>query len=261
MLQPPTVELDDPRAYGRSFSETYDSWYSTVTDAEATAGFVAARANGGVVLELGSGTGRLAVAMSALDLTVIGLDASMPMLGQCPAEIHRLMADMAQPPIRSGASVTALCGFNTLFNLTSQYRQAMMFRQLRPIAKTLILETAELGPPGPDPDPVEVPETQVSVRNHNDDSVVITTTSTPPDSHLDAQTVVGAHIEITNSGVVTRPWMLRWVTVDQLDDMATRAGFQLTERYSSWDETPWPDSATSPMAAGSMAGVAVSVYR
>lgn len=252
------VTLTDPRAYGRSFSETYDAWYPTVTDANATARFVADRASGGLVLELGVGTGRLAVALRAAGLGVVGLDASPDMLTRCPTDIARLQADMALPPVRSGADVTVLCGFNTVFNLASEQRQQTLFHQMRPLASALILETMELGSRA---DAAETDTstststratTQVGLKEVDDRQVLVTTTTQDHSS----QTVVGRHLEITATGVVARPWILRWATTTQLDAMARAAGFDLTERYRSWDGDPWP---TEP--ADTDGEVAISVYR
>ncbi len=249
--KPLTLTLTDPQAYGRSFSETYDSWYSTVTDAEATAGFVADRCPGGVVLELGVGTGRLAVMLRRQGLEVIGLDASDSMLRRCPADVHRLQADMTQPPLRPGLDTIVLCGFNTVFNLASEQLQQNLFHRIRPLASVLILETMELAEPSGNGTRSVAADSQVGLKQVVDGTVVVTTTS----QDAARQTVVGRHLEISNEAVVSRPWMLRWATVRQLDAMAAKAGFDLSERYGSWDETPWPGSV------GNEPSVAISVYR
>ena len=51
-------------SYGDGFAEIYDDWYADVTDVGATVQrMVAVAGSGGHVLELGVGTGRLAVPM------------------------------------------------------------------------------------------------------------------------------------------------------------------------------------------------------
>ncbi len=243
------MTLTDPRAYGHSFSETYDAWYSTVTDAEATARFVAKRCPTGTVLELGVGTGRLATALIDQGLQVVGLDASPDMLRRCPGTVHRVTADMSRPPLRPGLDATALCGFNTLFNLASEQSQQLLFRQIRPLATVLILETMDLGAP----DPAATTESQVGIKQPMEGGVIVTATS----QDHSRQTVVGRHLEISDAGVVARPWILRWTTVEQLDAMAGAAGFDLSERFSSWQES---DTAGND-PAGNDPVVAISVYR
>jgi hypothetical protein len=50
-----------------------------------------------------------------------------------------------------------------------------------------------------------------------------------------AQLVVGQHIELRESGTRLRPWLLRYVSPEQLDDLAAAAGLRLRERWSGWD--------------------------
>ena len=75
--------------YGRSFADVYDDWYREVSDVDATVARVAAlaaRRGGGRVLELGVGTGRLALPLAARGLAVTGVDASPEMLERLRAK-------------------------------------------------------------------------------------------------------------------------------------------------------------------------------
>ncbi len=63
--------------------------------------------------------------------------------------------------------------------------------------------------------------------------------------------LVGRHLEITDGGVVSRPWLLRLVGHDELDARAAQHGLQAVERYRSWKAEPF--GATDPSA--------ISVYR
>ena len=63
-------------SYGDAFADVYDDWYGGVTDVESTVQLVAdLAAPGGRVLELGVGTGRLAVPIAARGFDVHGVDA------------------------------------------------------------------------------------------------------------------------------------------------------------------------------------------
>ena len=69
-----------PSTYGDSFADVYDDWYADVSDIDATVAAVARLADGGAVLELGVGTGRLALPLAATGTPVVGIDASQAML-------------------------------------------------------------------------------------------------------------------------------------------------------------------------------------
>jgi len=101
----------DERTYGDRCAEVYDHWYGddggmaltrigTPTD---VANRIATLAGSGPVLELGVGTGRLALALADRGLDVTGLDASGAMLDRLRAKpgserLTLLEGDMAAPP-------------------------------------------------------------------------------------------------------------------------------------------------------------------
>ncbi len=229
MDQPATsVDLTRGDAYGRSFADVYDRWYDRVTDADATARFVADRANGRPVVELGVGSGRLAEAMVAHHLTVIGLDASAAMLGRCqPLDALTLVrADMRALPFRGPFGVV-LIAFNTIFNLATEAEQAGLLAELAAgfdDNSALVIETLDASTLGDGPD------RSIGVRSADSPPLVVTATQ------LDrtAQTVDGQHLEIDDGGISVRPWRLRWLTLDQLDHLAAQAGLRRDERHRSW---------------------------
>lgn len=68
-------------AYGDGLASVYDLMYPTTPDAQAAGAFIAELAgDGGRVLELGVGTGRIASEVAALGVDVHGVDASQKML-------------------------------------------------------------------------------------------------------------------------------------------------------------------------------------
>ena len=250
----------DATTYGRSFADVYDDWYHDVSDVEATVAAVAARARvaspAGTprILELGAGTGRLALPLAVAGLHVVGVDASPDMLARArakaaaagldPDRLALVEADMAAP-LPDGPFAVAFVAFNTLFNLTTAEAQARCFAHV----------AERLGPGGAfaveafvPPDPVEPGPTptrgddDISLRDISLDRVVLTVARRDPA----AQTITGQHVEITEAGGVRlRPWLVRYASPAELDAMAAHAGLALEARHADWHGTPFDDASAA----------------
>lgn len=237
------VDLHRADAYGLSFADVYDNWYRDVTDAEATARFVAERCGPLPLLELGVGSGRLARPLVDQGATVIGLDASAEMLAQAQTQdqaqdtahadrgLHLVRADMRALPFR-GPIGGALIAFNTLFNLWSEAEQSSLLHQLLSLLSddgVLVIEALDLSAL------LDGPATSIGVRTASADGLIVTATQL----NADEQTLHGQHLEIDDRGISIRPWRLRWLSPPQLDAMASDAGLALAERYGGWNEEPF----------------------
>ena len=237
-----------PATYGDGFADVYDDWYATVSDVDATVAGVVALAGGGPVLELGVGTGRLAIPIAATGLEVVGIDASAAMLARLAAKpgadaVRVIEADMADVPGEPGHFAVAFAAYNTWFNLTDDGAQRRCVRSL----------AAALRPGGRVAIEAFVPPAEgfndggISVRTPAVGRAVISV------SQHDAPTqrIRGRHIDISAAGVVVRPWALRYRTPEQLDALFAEHGFALERRRADWTGTP--SSAAS--------AAHVSVYR
>ncbi|MFW2380686.1 MAG: class I SAM-dependent methyltransferase [Acidimicrobiales bacterium] len=232
-----------PSSYGTSFADVYDQWYSNISDADATARFMADRCDGRTILELGVGTGRLVSALQGIGLTVVGLDSSAAMLRNCAEDTLLAVADISTIPLRTGAGLGgALCAFNTLFNLpTAGLQQAVLAQAASVVGGPVVIEAmtgAGLA---------EAETQSIGVSRLTSDSLVLAATIV----NHEAQTITGQHVDITEAGIKLRPWHLRWSTPAELDAMAARAGLRLVERYADWDENSFEDVSRNH----------VSVYR
>ncbi len=251
------LDLTRPDAYGRAFVDVYDRWYAPTagtddaTVLETMAAFVAARCPSGVVIELGVGSGRLAEPLIGAGLRVIGLDASPSMIRRCPPEVLRVVGDMAHPPFRSppaarpddGAPApTVLCGFNTLFNLGSAARLDDLLASVAALGSTFIVETMNTDLLSNQ----RIRSTDVAPHAIQG-GVVVSATDSDPSRHR----LTGRHLEITDHGVVSRPWLLRLISRHELDARAVDHGLELNERHRSWRAEPF--RGVDP--------VSISVYR
>lgn len=226
-------------SYGDGFADVYDDWYSNVTDVDATvARMVELACAGGRVLELGVGTGRLAVPMAQAGLTVTGVDSSAAMLEQLtrrdPANtvvaVHGDMVDDLPP----GPFDAALVAYNTIFNLPDEARQREFFdvvaQRLRP-GGAFVVEA-------------DVPDTSngqgsvVALRSMTVNQVVLSVSEQWPDE----QRASGQFIQLSEEGGVRlRPWSIRWASPDQLDNMATAAGLTLESRWDDMARTTYDE--------------------
>ena len=230
----------DASTYGERFADVYDDWYGDVSDVGATVEAVAQLAGGGAVLELGVGTGRLAIPLAQRGLEVHGIDASPAMLerlaakaGAAGVDVHAHHGDFADVDVTTpGGFAVVLVAFNTLFNLPDAAAQRRCLRgvaeRLRP-GGHLVVEAFV-----PEPDAAS-PGGAVTPTVIEPDRVVLQVTQSDPG----AQTVTGSVVSITEEGIRLRPWRIRWATPAELDGMAAEAGLERAGRWADWDRRPF----------------------
>jgi len=235
--------------YGDAFADVYDDWYAGISDVAATIDLlveIAGELASLPVLELGVGTGRLAVPLAVKGLTVVGLDSSEAMLAKlatndAAGSVHACLGDMVddQPPGPFGVVFVA---YNTFFNLLSESRQLACFRAVAERLESGGAFVIEAFVPEPQPG------SSITVRSMATDSVVLSVST-----HDEAtQTAQGQYISFSESGGVRmRPWAIRYATIEQLDAMAAVSGFRLDHRWENAERTPF--TTDSPRH--------VSVYR
>jgi SAM-dependent methyltransferase len=120
----------------------YDPWSVSVT--EDVEFYVAeARVAGGPVVELGIGTGRIAVPIAAAGIRVIGVDSSEGMLDVCREQaelagvaqlIDLRLGDLREPPVDEPASLV-ICPFRALLHMPDD---AERLRALRAAYELLV---------------------------------------------------------------------------------------------------------------------------
>lgn len=248
------MEGYDASTYGDRFADVYDDWYGALTDADACADHVAARveeAGGGPVLELGVGSGRLALPLVDRGLEVHGIDASAAMVERLRAKPGGAgvavtigdMADLVLDRVPDGGFAVVLVAFNTFFNLGTEAAQVRCLARVREVLAptgTLLLEAFVPAEPGDG-----TADTAVTPRDLTLDEVVLSVSRRDPI----AQTVTGQHVHITEAGVRLRPWHLRYATPAQLDELAGSAGLALISRTAGWRGEPFTDGSSAHVSA------------
>ena len=244
----PTRPLSDLGSYGRSFADVYDEWYDDISDVAATVVRVHELSSSGRVLELGVGTGRIAIPLVSAGIEVVGIDASTEMLDALRTKdtalgVHAVLGDMADLPFAPTFSLV-LVAFNTLFNLTGHDRIQTCFTE---VARVLLPHGAFVVEAFVPPLPGEAPDDGVSVREIRDDAVVLTAATRTHHDHV----ITGSHIEIGPTGVRLRPWRVCYASPDELDVFASKARLELVDRHSGWHAEPFDHESTTH----------VSIYR
>lgn len=110
-----------------AIAELYDPWSRSVT--EDVPFYVAeARKSGGPVVELGVGTGRIAVPTAAAGVRVIGVDSSAAMLDVCRRRAEEAgvatmldlrLGDLSAPPVSEQVSLVT-CPFRSYLHLPDE---------------------------------------------------------------------------------------------------------------------------------------------
>jgi SAM-dependent methyltransferase len=212
-----------------------------VAEAGAAAAFLTARARDGPALELGIGTGRLALPLAAGGVAVHGIDLSEPMVARLRAKpggeaVGVTIGDFADVGrLVAGPFALVFVAFNTLFELASQDDQ---LRCVEGVA-------AVLAPGGAFVVEAFVPdltrlEQSVAATHVGTDEVVLNASRHDPLT----QQVRGHDIVVVDGRVVLEPWSIRYATVPELDLMARLAGLRLRERHGGWSGEPFTAAST-----------------
>jgi SAM-dependent methyltransferase len=222
--------------FGGAVAERYDAalgeWGDPARVAE-TADFLAELAGGGAALELGIGTGRIALPLAERGVRVHGIDLSPDMVAQLRAKpggdgIPVTIGDFAATRV-DGVFTLAYVVFNTINNLTTQEAQVACFRNvaahLAPGGSFLI----EVGVPAGVPLRVfDLSETHVGVDEYD----------------AATQRLVSHHFTLVDGRWERLSMPFRSVSPGELDLMAELAGLRLRDRWGGWKREPFTSDST-----------------
>ena len=225
----------ESNTYGDAFADVYDEWYANVSDVNSTVARLAQLAGRFPhlpVLELGVGTGRLAIPLAAAitPQLVMGIDTSTAMLAQLARKRDRdsveIVAGDMVDNLPEGPFALAFVAYNTFFGLTTAQRQSECFcavAQRLATAGAFVVEAFV-------PDELHGGGDHIEVRTLQSDAVVLSISRSNAD-----QTVDGQFVQFTEAGGVRlRPWSILPASPDALDRMATNAGLRLSERTETF---------------------------
>jgi SAM-dependent methyltransferase len=227
--------------FDRRIARTYEARWPELFEpaaidpvVEFLAALVPTSAGAGAALELGVGTGRIAIPLARRGVGVHGIDLSPDMLAELRARpgadaVGVTLGDFATTRV-DGRFTLAYLLRNTIMNLTSQDEQVACFQNA----------AAHLEPGGRFVIEVGVP----ALRR------------LPPGETVRAFTVTAAHLgfeeyEVATQVASSHHWWVadgqvetfsapfRYVWPSELDLMARLAGMTLRERWSHWSRAPF----------------------
>ncbi|MEX0666653.1 MAG: methyltransferase domain-containing protein [Acidimicrobiia bacterium] len=207
---------------------------------EPAVSFLADLAGAGNALELGIGTGRIALPLSQRGVPVHGIELSPAMVEQLQTktgaeEIGVTIGDMTNTRVAGSFKVAYLVR-NTIMNLTTQDDQVECFRNV----------AAHLEPGGCFVIEVIVPALSRLAHGETIRPFDVTPTHLGFDEFIDTaeQISVSHHYWVIDGALETFSAPFRYVWPSELDLMALLAGMSLRERWSTWDREPFTSEST-----------------
>jgi SAM-dependent methyltransferase len=202
--------------------------------------FLAGLAGHGAALELGIGTGRVALPLARRGIRVHGIDLSEAMVARLRAkpgaeQIEVTVGDFATTRVEGRFSVAYLV-FNTIGNLTTQDEQVACFENV----------ADHLQPGGCFVIEVGVPQLRRLPPGETVRAFSLTPTHLGFDEYdLASQRLISHHYRIEDGGLDASSLPMRYVWPAELDLMARLAGMTLRERWAGWRRQPFTGDSDS----------------
>lgn len=218
-------------------------------DEGAAVAFLESLAGSGPALELGIGTGRLALPLAARGVRVDGIDISPAMVERLRAkpgaeQISVEIGDFADVAVKGDYRLIFVV-WNSMFNLLTQEAQVRCFENVaahltgdgsfvvEAFVPTFLYRFAN--DRHVDAESIAVDEVQIGVLRHDPAT----------------QTLEQSHVFLSRDGVRLNPVVQRYAWPSELDLMARLAGLRLEARWGGWNREPFDSSSEAH----------VSVYR
>ena len=228
--------------FGEAVAGRYDASAADLFDpavVDPVVDFLAELAGGGAALELGIGTGRIALPLAARGVPVHGIDLSEAMVARLRAKpgaeaIGVTVGDFATTRV-DGTFTVAYVVFNTIGNLTTQDEQVACFENVAAHLEPGGCFVVEIGvpqlqrlPPGETVRPFDVTDDHLGFDEFD----------------LVRQGLVSHHFWREDGAWHRLSMPFRYVWPAELDLMARIAGMRLRERWAGWKREPFTaDSA------------------
>ncbi len=228
---------DEDGYFGERVAASYDDSSEGMFDpalVDTVADVLAGLAGGGRALELGIGTGRIALPLARRGVPVHGIDLSRAMVARLRAkpggeDIGVSIGDFATTRAEGTFSLAYLV-FNTIMNLTTQEAQVACFRNVATHLEPGGCFVIEVGvpdlrrlPPGQDVVPFHVSPTRWAFDVYD----------------VATQAMSSNYVTVDGGRGEYRSIPFRYVWPAELDLMAQLAGMRLRDRWEGWTREPF----------------------
>jgi SAM-dependent methyltransferase len=223
------MEDKEERTYDARCADVYDQWFGYFD--EAAVDVLEELAGGGRALELGIGTGVVALPLAARGVEVHGIDSSAEMVARLRGKpggdaIPVTLGNFAEAGVEGEFSLVFVV-YNTLFALQTQEEQVRCFRnvaaRLRPggafVLEAFVPDLAQLSA-GQGVRLLHMTDERVGVKIYQHDPV--------------RQKIKSRHVVFTDGGSRLFPVEVRYAWPSELDLMARLAGLRLRQRWGGW---------------------------
>ena len=229
--------MHDDGYFDEHVAARYDQSSADMFDArvvDPAVDFLREIAGDGCALELGIGTGRIALPLSQRGVPVHGIELSNAMVARLRAKrgaenISVTIGDFATTTVDRSFSLAYLV-FNTIMNLTTQAAQVACFRNVATHLEPGGCFVIEVGipdlrrlPPGQDVVPFHVSPTRWAFDVYD----------------VATQAMSSNYVEVTGGRGEYTSIPFRYVWPAELDLMAQLAGLRLRERWDGWTREPF----------------------
>lgn len=235
------MSLQDDGYFDEAVAATYDDDAEMFTPeaVDPVVNFLADLAGDDSALELGIGTGRIALPLAARGVHVRGIELSKAMTARLRAkagggDIDVTIGDFSTTEV-DGRFRLAYLVFNTIMNLTTQASQVACFRNvaahLQPggcfVVEVLVPGLQRL-PPGEILQAFRLGEDRAGIDEYD----------------VATQAMTSHHFRVRNGEARRVSIPFRYVWPAELDLMAQLAGMTLRERWGGWQRQPFTSEST-----------------
>jgi SAM-dependent methyltransferase len=234
------LDAHAPGSYGDETAHSYDDWFGEWPSLGHLVERVTEFAGPGPVLELGIGTGPLALPLLERGIAVHGIDTSEQMVARLRAKpggerIPVTIGDFAELPVTGSFSVVFVAK-GSFFHLPAQDEQLRCFanvaRRLQP-GGVFILD-------GLLPDETCLLADQGRVIRQDGDARVLRFRR----YDRSTQRLVSHYVGVEGDRVRHLSFSFRYAWPGELDLMARMAGLHLRERWGGWDRASFTENST-----------------
>lgn len=230
--------------YDESDAESFDpSVVDPIVD------FLVENAGRGRVLELGIGTGRIALPLAQRGLPVHGIELSEAMVARLRrkpggADLGVTIGDFTTTTVDGSFSLAYLV-YNTIMNLTTQAAQVACFRNVaallepggRFVIEVMIPELRRL-PPGETFHVFDGQQDRWGIDEYD----------------IANQGLISHHFEVVDGTIERSSVPFRFVWPAELDLMAQLAGMTLRERWGGWRREPFTSDSRQHVSVWELPG-------